>query len=187
MAISVFSLWLTEGEDKRFDEIWVFYQFGTWSKLDWSYLNPNLHTHTHLLSDRASPTNTCHCESSLQIISLHLRQASTWPSTFLPFISTDGASHWSNLDATPTPPQPFSLSLYRAPAQWPRSAEFQEQCLSDHHCSPTPLLLVCVEGQWLSECVCVCSHCLSSSQTEVWLDRYGNLDLRWIPAAGFWR
>lgn len=80
-------------------------------------------------------------EYILHIIFQHLDQASTWPSTFLPFIFTDGAGHWSNLNATPSPPQPFSLSLYRAPAQSPCSADFQEQCLSDHHCSPNPLFI----------------------------------------------
>lgn len=103
-------------------------------------------------------------------------QASTWPSTFLPFISTDGASHWSNLDATPTPPQPFSLSLYRASAQWPCSAAFQEQCLSDHHGGPTPLFIsVCVEGQWVSVCV---HTVFQAVEKEVWLDRYGNLNFK---------
>lgn len=101
---------------------------------------------------------TWHYKSVLQITLNHHGLSITWPSTFLPFISTNGATHWSNLK-TPTPSQPF-LSPFTAHLHNSLARQSSKNIICLVTAAAPPPFFIGVRGETVNQfvgllCVCV--------------------------------
>lgn len=85
------------------------------------------------------------------------------------------------IEATSTPPPPLpnlSLCLFTARLHNSLARQSSKNSVCPITAAAPPPFYWCVRGGTVSEWVCVglWAHCFSSSQKEVWLDRYGNLN-----------